>query len=171
MKEADAESLETKSPIPWKAILVPTDFSERSEEALKTAICLAERCGAKISLLHVAQLPNSGCFEAGTAADEVMNSAREALDEIANEIPSAPIGEKLVCFGAWGTFQKIVETAREISADLIVMATHGYDAFKRALLGSAAEYVIRHGPCPVLVVRQKQDYQQPKPAARLERKL
>ncbi|HXR48296.1 MAG TPA: universal stress protein [Candidatus Limnocylindrales bacterium] len=171
MKKTDAESLETKSPITWKAILVPTDFSERSEEAVKTAIRLAEQCGAKISLLHVAQLPNSGCFEAGTAADVVMDSAREALDEIANEIPTARNGEKLVCFGAWGAFQKIVETAREISADLIVMATHGYGAFKRALLGSAAEYVIRHAPCPVLVVRQKQDYQQTKQAAQLERKI
>ena len=168
MKEAEAEFLETKSPILWKAILVPTDFSERSEEAVKTAACLAKQCGAKICLLHVAQLPNSGCFEAGTAADEVVNLAQESLEEIANAIPTAPIGEKLVCFGGEGTFQKIVETARETSSDLIVVATHGYGAFKRVLLGSAAEYVIRHAPCPVLVVRQKQAYQQTKQATRLK---
>jgi universal stress protein A len=160
MKDANVESLETKSPMPWKAILVPTDFSERSEEAVKTATGLAEQYGAKIILLHVVQLPNWSCLEAGAVADVVMNSARKSLDQIANEVPTALIGEKLVCFGAWGTFQKIVETAREISVDLIVMATHGYRALKRVLLGSAAEYVIRHAPCPVLVIRQKQDYQQ-----------
>ena len=151
MTEANLKSIENKSAGRWKNILVPTDLSERSRQAVKAATYLAEQCGAKVTLLHVVQL-YSGSLEAGTAADHFLNLARESLDKIADDIPPALIGEKLVTLGPEGTFQKIVETADEISSDLIVVATHSYGPIRRALLGSLAISVIRHAPCAVLVV-------------------
>jgi len=153
MKEADHKLLERKAPVHWKTILVPTDLSERSKQAVKAAAYLAEQCGAKVTLLHVVQM-YSGSLETGTAADHFMDLARESLDQIADDIPPGLIGEKLVAFGPQGTFQKIVETADEISSDLIVVATHSYGPITRALLGSLAVSVIRHASCAVLVVQQ-----------------
>ncbi len=154
MKEATLESPDVKPPVLWKTILVPIDFSERSKAAINVAVCLAEQCSAKIILLHVVQLSGADCIETGTAAHEAMDSARKSLDEIANEIPTPLVSQKIVCFGGGGISQKIIETACEISSDLIVLATHAYGPFKRALLGSVAEGVNRDAPCPVLVVRQ-----------------
>jgi len=135
----------------WKTILVPTDLSERSKQAVKAATYLAEQCNAKITLLHVIQV-YSGSFEGGAAADHFVNLAREYLDRMADEIPAELVGDKLVSFGPDGTFLKIVETADAIASDLIVMATHSYGPVKRALFGSLATSVIRHAPCAVLVV-------------------
>ena len=151
MKEGNPESIGDKSAGNWKRILVPTDLSERSRSAVRAATYLAEQCGAKVTLLHVVQL-YSGSLETGMAADHFMNLARESLDKIADDIPPALMGEKLVALGPEGTFQKIIETAHELSSDLIVVATHSYGPIRRALLGSLAISVIRHAPCAVLVV-------------------
>jgi nucleotide-binding universal stress UspA family protein len=52
---------------------------------------------------------------------------------------------------------KIIEAAQEKAADLIVMATHGRTGLSHALMGSVAEKVVRHAPCPVLTIRPKGD--------------
>jgi nucleotide-binding universal stress UspA family protein len=64
MKTTTDELPSAKPLLPWKIILAPTDFSEPSIQALKTAVCLAEQCGAKITLLHIIHLPASGAIEA-----------------------------------------------------------------------------------------------------------
>ena len=57
----------------------------------------------------------------------------------------------IVRFGrAW---QEIIEVAREQKCDMIIMATHGYTGLRHVLLGSVAEKIVRHSPCPVLTVR------------------
>ena len=57
----------------------------------------------------------------------------------------------IVRFGrAW---QEIIEVAREQKCDMIIMATHGYTGLRHALVGSVAEKIVRHAPCPVLTVR------------------
>ena len=138
----------------WNAILAPTDFSERSQRALEAATYLAGQCGGKITLLHLVQLPASGAIETELAVDAIVNSACASLNEIARQIPKALIDEKLVRLDLRGTLREIVETARNISADLIVIATHGHAPFRRAWMGSMAEALVRQAPCPVLVVRQ-----------------
>lgn len=158
MKEAAIESCEVKPPVFWKTILVPIDFSDLSKEAVRIAVCLAEQCDAKIILLHVVDLLNASSIETGMAAYEVMDSARRSLDEIAAENPTASVSQKLVCFGCGGVSQKIIEIAGEVSSDLIVLTAHACSPFKRVLFGSNAEDVERHAPCEVLIVRQKQHF-------------
>jgi nucleotide-binding universal stress UspA family protein len=146
-----------KSLLQWKTILAPTDFSEPLKEAVKTAIGLAEQCGAKIILLHVAQLPASAPAEAALNVDEIVHASRESLEEMAASISAALLRDKLVRMGTQGVVEDIVAAARNLSADLIVISTHGDGRLKRALLGSTAEKEVRHAPCPVLVVRRKED--------------
>jgi len=144
------------SPFPWKNILTPTDFSAPSKQAVATAVRLAEQCGAKITLLHVIHLPAAHPIEAALNVDSIMAAARESLEEMAREIPAALLQEKLVRLEPQGTVQGIIAVARELSIDLIVVATHGHGRLERALLGSTAEKVVRHAPCPVLVVHKKE---------------
>lgn len=148
--------LDERPPLLWKTILAPTDFSKPSRNAVATAARLAEQGGANIILLHMIHLPASGAIEAGMNMDEVVRLARESLADIAGEIPSARVREKLVRLGPQGTVPGIIDAAREFSADLIVIATHGHSRLERVLLGSTAEKVVRHAPCPVLVVRRKE---------------
>src|SRR6185503_2810715 len=54
------------------------------------------------------------------------------------------------------SFHEIADAARALKTDLIIMSTHGYTGLKHALLGSTAERVVRHAPCPVLVVRPRE---------------
>ncbi|HUZ08252.1 MAG TPA: universal stress protein [Candidatus Paceibacterota bacterium] len=161
MKSAIDESPGEKPTLPWKTILAPTDYSEPSIQALKTAACLAEQSGAKITLLHVIHLPVSGGIEAALNVDEIVNVSRQSMDETARAIPPALLREKLVRLGTRGTVQGIIEAARELSADLIVIATHGHSRLERILLGSTAERVVLHAPCPVLVVRRKEMVSEP----------
>jgi len=154
MKETLIESRVEKPTVRWKRILAPTDFSERSQAAVRTATHLAEHCGAKITLLHVVQLPVLGWPETELAVDEFINSSSDALNEIASGVPTALLDEKIVRPNTQGIEREIIETARHISADLIVVAMHDCGPFTRALLGSTTEYLIRHAPCTVLVTRQ-----------------
>jgi len=155
MNTAITEPISEPSPLDWKNILAPTDFSEPSEEALKTAADVAQQCGAKITLLHVIQLPAAYPIEAPPGVDEIMNSARASLEAISEEIPAALLQDKLVRLGTLGTVEEIIEAARDLPADLIVIATHGYGPLKQVVLGSIAEKVVRQAPCPVLVVHRK----------------
>jgi nucleotide-binding universal stress UspA family protein len=154
MKEAIIESQEEKPRALWKRILVPIDFSELSKEAINIAVSLAKQFDGKITLLHVVNLSNAASIETGTVAYEVMKSARRSLDEMAAEIPSKFLGEKIICFSAGGISQKIVEMACQVSSDLIVLATHAYGFLKRLLQYSTTESVNRHAPCAVLIVRE-----------------
>jgi len=160
MKEALIESREEKPTFRWREILAPTDFSERSQAAVRTATRLAEQCGAKITLLHVVQLPALGCPEAELVVGEIITASSRSLSEIANRIPTALIHGRLVRLSMQSPEQEIIETARQISADLIVVAMHDCSPFTRVLLGSTTEYLVRHAPCTVLVARQNHGAEQ-----------
>lgn len=161
MQTAVLETSGEKSRLRWKTILAPTDFSEPSKEAVKTAAGLAEECGAKIILLHVAHLPVAHPIEESFGVDKITDAAQEALEEISEEIPAAVPRGILVRWGIRGTVDAIISAAREFSADLVIIGTHGHGRLERLLIGSTAEKVVRLAPCPVLVVRKKQPVTQP----------
>jgi universal stress protein A len=135
-------------------ILVPLDFSDASEKALEYAVPFARLCGAQITLLYVSDAQLS-CNEFGYLPIEetaVEWAAQKRLQDIASRVvPSDLLGNTEVRRGA--PFDQVVAVAKELDADLIIVNTHGYTGLKHILLGSTAERIVRHAPCPVLVVR------------------
>ena len=140
-----------------KTILVPTDLSEGAEEALDYALDLAAALGAQVHLLNVVGIPSLGVPELGLAMasvtiDTVVVENQKAIDELAaRKRTIAPIGQAILRTG--DAKDTILQVAKELGADLIVMGTHGRRGIKRALLGSIAELVVRTAACPVLTVR------------------
>lgn len=142
-----------------KSILVPIDFSPGSKKALKYALPFAEQFGAQIILLHVVEpvaTPDFAYFPLMMENDKVMAVARRQLDLLCKQEAIEPrvIAKTLARHGK--PFQEIADAARTLEADLIIIATHGYTGLKHAFLGSTAERVVRHAPCPVLVVRERE---------------
>jgi universal stress protein A len=145
--------------IDLKRILVPTDFSKFSENALRYATAFAEKFGSHLYLLHVVQDLTWFIPEAILVApaampplEEFRTAARTALDRVVKEL-NLP-GIKIEAAVAEGTpFEAIIRFAREQNVDLIVMGTHGHTGLAHMLMGSVAEKVVRKAPCPVLSVR------------------
>lgn len=143
-----------EDPLQIRKILVPIDLSEESYRALEFAVPLAQRFGAAVHVVHVYQ----GAGQTSSiATTPVLWSDVELARRLAQEGQRRCGAQVRVqdCHIRLGKpFQEIVASAKELQADLIVIATHGHGGFKRLALGSAAEKTVRHAPCPVLVVRE-----------------
>lgn len=152
------ESARRTAPFRLQRILVPLDFSACSRQALTYARQFAQQFAARLLLVHVVEpmiVPENLILavpELPEAGGNLVNDAKTRLDELARrEIPD---GIKVDTFVPVGRpYSEIIELARTETADLIIIATHGYTGLKHALLGSTAERVVRHAPCPVLTVR------------------
>ena len=137
-------------------ILVPTDFSACSEQALDYAVELAGKLDAKLHLLAVIGIPAYGMPELGvgvTAAriENLVQDSQHAVDQLARN--RTGVAKTLVRTG--DPRDVILQTAEELQVDLIVMGTHGRRGISRALLGSVTEMIVRTSPVPVLTVRGK----------------
>ena len=140
-----------------KLILVPIDFSAHAEQALDYACALAAKLGSTVHLVHAVASPPSALQVALTEdiLENLVNEHREALDKLAEaRRATASFGPSTVEVG--DPRDTIVGAAQALSADLIVMGTHGRRGLSRVVMGSVAEDVIRHASCPVLTVRAKQ---------------
>lgn len=140
-----------------KRILVPLDFSPPSRRALRFAREWADFFSAEVCLLHVVDTATmSGDFgpaPVGTVQRDIPGKAKAALRELAQtEFPDSIPVRVLVRKGT--PYDQIAAAAREIQADVIIVATHGRTGLKHALLGSTAERVAWHAPCPVLILRR-----------------
>jgi nucleotide-binding universal stress UspA family protein len=162
-KTASAPSAEVIELVPAvlrvETILVPTDFSPQSEKALRYALAFARQFNARLTLLHVLEPlagPDFAYFPLVQARDTVARAARHRLAALAARFEAMPgvIERTLVRDGR--AYLVISEVARESRASLIIIATHGYTGPARLLLGSTTERVVRHAPCPVLVVRENE---------------
>ena len=125
-------------------LLVPVDFSEPSVEALRLAVTISMRVGARLSLLYV-------------DADTLPGEAGEALGALnrlaAREIPSSVHVDMLTDVGK--PADRINHHAQDGEHDLVVMGTHGKTGLERVMLGSVAETVVRTCPVPVLVTHDR----------------
>ena len=142
-----------------KTILVPFDFSPCSKKAAQYALALAEQHSAAVTLLHaVAPPPYTGgefSFDATAVEQAIRDGAKNELAGFAKK--NAREGVKLETAVRTGApLSVITQFAQELPADLIVIATHGRTGLSHILLGSVAESVVRHAPCPVLVVRERE---------------
>ncbi len=136
-----------------KKILVPVDFSESSLEAIKQAILISED-PALVIVVHVMvplDLVSPGVLFGGLTDEKRTDHVQKyAKEEFAKHQIEGVVFETLV--GDPGI--KIADFAKEKGTELIVIPSHGYSGLTRLALGSVAERVLRHAPCPTLVLRQ-----------------
>ena len=149
-----------RSTLTLKQLLVPIDFSACSVKALEYALGLAQKFAARLILLHVVEpavYPENYLVTPATldeANQNLMTAGRERLAVLSQRASSEGLStESLVRMGR--AHSEIPDTAKATATDLIVMGTHGHAGLKHVLLGSTAERVMRHSPCPVLMVRQQ----------------
>lgn len=144
------------APLNLRRILVPIDFSKCSRKALHYATALAKQCQSEIHLLHVLEVPPVPvqAFETAFMEGTPEESAAKALSEWRAQTGAPASVKTSVCCGLAAS--EIVRTAGEGNTDLIVIGSHGRTGLARLILGSTAERVVRHAPCPVLVVRERE---------------
>jgi len=134
-------------------ILLPTDFSDCSEQARSYACEFAKRFDAELHLLHVVQpialpgyigpIPQTISEPEEAAKKELAEWEHSSLEDAKNVFRTVRTG---------APFVEIVRYAKEQNIDLIVMGTHGRSGFAQALMGSVAEKVVRKAACPVLTI-------------------
>lgn len=142
-----------------KKILVPIDFSDYSKKALQYTVKFAEEMNAEISLVYVIEpvvYPADLSMGQMVIPQSDINLSHKSAEEL-ETFAKSEIGEKLnykVMVKTGKPFIEIIETAKEINADLIIISTHGHTGVEHLLFGSTAEKVVRKAPCPVLTIRE-----------------
>src|SRR6266478_4198064 len=143
-----------------KKILVATDFSPASMKAFPYALRLAEQLGSELTLLHVLEPETPVTLPGRPAAaafpEQQLSGAEESLRELADFAQTAGVAGTRSTVRTGVATHEIIEAAKELDVDLIVIATHGFTAWKHFAIGSTAERVARAAPCSVLVVREKE---------------
>lgn len=148
-------------PIRLAKILVPIDFSPCSLKALHYAVPLARHFGARIILLHVVEpiiYPvdyGYGPVTRRIPNDVMLKKTWARLNSLGkSSVGVSHLDETLVRTGVASV--EIAEVAKSLGIDLILLGTHGCTAPNESPRGSTSEKVVRHAPCPVFVVRQKE---------------
>lgn len=138
--------------LPIRTILLPTDFSEHSQWALRLACALARDHSSELVLLSVVPTPVI-VYGEGVVPDE----PEQHRVEMENRLLRLPVpsftGQLTRKIKEGDPATEILDTAREVNADLIIMGTHGRTGLARFLMGSVAEVVARKAGCPVLTVK------------------
>jgi nucleotide-binding universal stress UspA family protein len=140
-----------------RKIVVATDFSPESEKAIEYAVELAKKFDASVHLVHgfvvpVMPGPEGGLPIPPDVITDMEKAAKKGLAQSVERYSAArvPMEAHLM----WeDPRHAIIDVAKEVKADLLVLGTHGRKGLKRALLGSVAESVVRLAPCAVLAVR------------------
>ena len=154
----------------FERILVPLDGSEHSVKALRVGIQIAKNFGGKLMLLHVYSVavtpivvpepttlsPSGIPVVTPAEVSKMVEAAREVgrriLDDAEMEARSESVQvESMLAEG--NSVQEITRLAKEGNFDLIVMGVRGVSKLRELLLGSVSEGVMKHAPCPVLVVK------------------
>jgi nucleotide-binding universal stress UspA family protein len=149
-------------------LLLATDGSEEAELAALKAVDLAERTNAELHVVHVGVVPSFLRSDPGTRGydgklyEQLEEESRELLRKLSWRVKVAggTVTGSHLRMGAVDL--EIVALAKELGADLIIMGCRGHRGIRRAIEGSISDTVIRHAPCPVLVVRSHESAQDPK---------
>lgn len=139
-----------------KKILCPVDFSEGSASAVEKAKELSRALGTEVELLHAYQLPvmalpDGAVTVTPTYVADLLDRAQKALNKYRDELSVAGVHANTKLLEG-NPAQVITERAKELETPMIVMGTHGRSGFKRFLLGSVTERVVRMATSPVLTV-------------------
>jgi len=142
----------------YKHILIPLDGSDLAEQAVTEARKLIGP-ETTITLFQVIRLPlpvmspDVGLSMPVIEMDDLMNEAMAYLNKVAAELATEGIEAKCEVVEADNVADAITDFARGHSVDLIIKTTHGRGGLSRLGFGSVAEGVVRHAPCPVLLIR------------------
>lgn len=141
----------------FKRILVPTDASEYSRRALKTALELARAVQAEVVLLHVSYTPQAYwgytiSYGITVTQEQLDQNGELALDATMTGIDTEQvIIHKRVESGHPVTI--ILEQIKKENIDLVIMGSHGYGAIAGSVLGSVSQRVLQRASCPVLIIK------------------
>ena len=138
-----------------KSILVPTDFSEGFQDVIDYAVLIAKKFEGRLSFLHVIEpmmvYELYFSFAHSSGSSELRGRMMEALKKKIDPVKDQGIEiEEMILMGL--PSREIVKFAKARGVDLIVMGTRGRTGLSHVLLGSTAERVIQHAPCPVLTI-------------------
>jgi len=136
-----------------KRILVPTDLSDNSLEALRYAEDLADPVETEIVILHaIEHSPVASGIRNQARTDTMELETRKKLIQLLSR--SKMIRRDLRIEILWqSAVMSILDITRRLQVDLIIMATHGRTGLRHTLLGSVSEEVVRYSPVPVLIVK------------------
>jgi nucleotide-binding universal stress UspA family protein len=134
-------------------ILLATDFSPESQNALKCAISLAKRYESKLFLAHAISEETflTGAEVWPALIDTAQRNAEKNMARIEQDQDLQSLAHE-VLLQAGETWEVLSRLVSDQNIDLIVMGTHGSGGIDKLMLGSTAEKVVRHAPCPVLTV-------------------
>ena len=168
-------------------ILLATDGSKEAELAASKAVELAQRTDSELHVVHVGLVPSFLVSDPGTRGynpmlyrtrgyrhnrmllEEIEDEARELLRKLSWRVKVAG-GDVAGAHLRMGEVDlEIVGLAKELEAGLIVMGCRGHRGIRRAIEGSISDAVIRHAPCPVLVVRSHEGAEATERPALLQR--
>ena len=140
-------------------ILVPIDFSPGSKAALNYALEFAKEFGGNIQVLHIVDSRGvSYVTYHGSMVSQLLESLEQEMQSLLSELDFQGVDvEAMVSERIGVPHLEIIDEAQKRGADLIVIGTHGHTGIAHAFLGSVAEKVVRHAPCPVLTVRLKEE--------------
>jgi nucleotide-binding universal stress UspA family protein len=149
----------SKVPTDKSVVVVGIDFSEGSRDVLRMAASLASGPESEVHVIHVLPLPPGQTLGASRADREIkfadkLDVARTSIHEYVTEV----IGDAKQVRGhlrVGNPDVEIAQLATDVRADYVVVGTHAHKRLERLLLGSVAESLVRHAPCPVLVYRPK----------------
>lgn len=146
----------------YKRILVATDGSKLSQTAVRSAITLADLCGADLVALKVVPRYPQSYFEGGVAMDPAYiqkierqwaEDGQAVVDAVEKTALAKGVKAKAVTVKSDLVSDAIIAAAKKHRCDLIVMASHGRKGIKRLLLGSETQHVLTHTTIPVLVLK------------------
>jgi len=143
--------------VSYRMIVAATDGSPAALYAAGHAVALARQNRAALRAIYVVNTHiafHLGAYQQ-LALETLKEEGHRAVDEIVKMAESAGLKDVGGAVLSGSPRQVIVDWAKEQDADLIVVGSHGYSRLTYMLIGSVAEYVVRHAGCPVLVVRPK----------------
>ncbi len=142
----------------FKKVLIAIDGEPVATRAAETGVDLALALGAEVGFIHVMDVSLVYPSDTSPSPNELISAAKldakRLVAAIRQRLP--PQSSVLEFFQVGRPSDEIVKAAEEWPADLLVIGSHGRGGRQRALLGSVAETVMRHAPCPLVVVRAKE---------------
>jgi nucleotide-binding universal stress UspA family protein len=159
-----------------ETILFPTDFSDSADEALDTVASVARSLKARLHVFHAIVLETPFVVPADGAAavplpDDLLGQlerqASHQLEQAATRVRAHSVEVSTEWRRGNNAVDSILQYAEEIQADLVVMSSHGRRGFRRFLVGSVTEEVVRRAHCPALVIRRDPELKPPSASSRI----